>query len=193
MKVKEAVASYKVHKKRYTYQDYLDLPEDGKRYEIINGELVMVPAPRIIHQDIGFKIGNLLFNFNQQERYGKVLMSPVDVILSETNVIQPDILFISKERSHIITETHIKGAPDFIIEIISPSSGYYDLIEKKELYAQYGVREYWIVDPKRQCVEIYLNKDHEFQLRQRVEREGTAQSYILQGFKIILEQIFSLD
>lgn len=193
MKVKEAVATYKVHKKKYTYQDYLDLPADGKRYEIINGELIMAAAPYTTHMRVSKRIYNELLAYSQNETIGEIFYAPIDVYLSETNIVQPDLLFILKENSHIITERYINGAPDLVIEILSTSTAYHDLIEKKELYAQYGVHEYWFVDPKRQCVEIYLNKDREFELQQRVEKDEAVASIILPGFQVELEEIFEME
>jgi Uma2 family endonuclease len=129
MKGKETALSYKTRRKVYIYQDYLDLPDDGKRYEIINGELIMTSALRIIHQEVGhqevgLRLKTQFFNFNQKKRYGKIFDSPIDVKLSETNLVQPDILYISKERFSIIIETHIDGAPDLIVEILSTSTAY---------------------------------------------------------------------
>ena len=193
MKVKEQAASYRVRAKRYTYQDYLDLPDDGKRYEVIHGELVMTPAPYTFHQIVSGNLEYELRTFVKKEKSGKVFYAPVDVLLSENNVLQPDILFISKERSNIITEKNIAGAPDLIIEIISPSSAYYDLLEKKEIYEKFGVQEYWIVDPKKQRVEIYVNHDNQFELNQRLDSKGTLKSRVLAGFEMSVEQIFCSD
>ncbi|MFQ5770648.1 MAG: Uma2 family endonuclease, partial [bacterium] len=128
MKVKETSPSYLTHKKTYTYQDYVNLPEDGKRYEIINGDLIMTPAPFTIHQKVSANIVDKLRPFVKKNQKGEVFYAPVDVVLSETNVVQPDILFISNEHSNIITEKNISGVPDLVIEILSPTTGYYDLI-----------------------------------------------------------------
>jgi Uma2 family endonuclease len=190
MKVKETSLSYLTNKKSFTYQDYLNLPEDGERYEIINGELIMVPAPYTIHQKISGNIMDELRNFVKKNSKGEVFYAPVDVVLSETNVVQPDILFIAKEHAELITEKNIAGAPDLIIEILSPTTGYYDLIEKKEIYEKFGVREYWIVDPKKQWVEIYTNENNKFKLIQRLEKEGVLKSHVLDGFQIELGKVF---
>ena len=190
MKVKDSVASYKISKKRYTYQDYLEMPYDGKRYEIINGELIMPPAPNTIHARISKRIYKKLLKYSQDELIGEIFYSPIDVVLEDTNVVQPDLLFIFKERSHIIKEENIKGAPDFVIEILSPSTAYYDLIEKKETYARFGIKEYWIVDPKKERIDIFLNKKNEFELKQRLDREGEAKSEVLKGFHVDLKEIF---
>ncbi len=190
MEIKDISAAYKLQKKVFTYQDYLDLPEDGKRYEVINGELIMVAAPNTGHQIISAYIEVELYNFVQKKQLGQVLDAPVDVVLSESNVVQPDILFISKENLDIIAEKNIAGAPDLIIEIISPSSAYYDLLEKKELYATYNVKEYWIVEPKKKWIEVYLNKNGKFELDQRVEQTGVIKSCVVNGWSLELVNVF---
>ena len=190
MKVKETAAAYRTQKKIYTYQDYLNLPNDRNRYEIINGELIMTPAPKIIHQDISRNIEIELALFVQKHKLGKVYDAPCDIVLSNENVVQPDILFISKENMDIITEDNIQGAPDIVVEILSPSTGYYDLVAKKEIYETFGVKEYWIVDPKMQWVEIYIIKENRFNLYQRIEKTGKIQSQLLKGFELDLEIIF---
>ena len=190
MKVKEAIASYKTSRKKYTYQDYLELPDDGKRYEIISGDLIMPPAPKTIHQKVALKIEYELLKFNDKETKGELFHAPYDVIMSDMNVVQPDILFVKTENLGIVTDKNIDGAPDLIIEILSPSSGYYDQIKKKETYARFGVKEFWIVDPIKQSIEIFLNKENEFELKQRLNREGEATSEVLNGFHVDLEEIF---
>ncbi|MFQ5770647.1 MAG: Uma2 family endonuclease [bacterium] len=192
MKVKETSPSYLTHKKIYTYQNYLDLPEDGKRYEIINGELIMTPAPITIHQRIHAKIVFELRKYTEKHKVGEVFYAPFDVVLSETNVVQPDILFVSNENANIITDKNISGAPDLVIEILSPTTGYYDLIEKKEIYEKFGVQEYWIVDPKKQWVEIYLNAENKFHLDQHLQQGGVLNSKILKGFEIEFNTIFEI-
>lgn len=177
MKIKEAAASW--GRRKYTYQDYLALPEDGKRYELIQGELIMVAAPLTVHQIVSRNIEFDLFQSVRKHRLGQVFNAPVDVVLSETTVVQPDLLFISNENSGMITEKNISGAPDLIIEILSPGSAYYDLVAKKELYATHGVREYWIVDPKKQVVEAYELQDGQLVLRQRAEKTGRVASDVV--------------
>lgn len=193
MKVKEAVATYRVPKKVYTYQDYIELPEDGKRYEIIEGELSMSPAPYMNHQFISLNLVLKLAKFVLENKLGKICYAPVDVLLSDFNIVQPDILFISSDNLQIITEKNIKGVPDLIIEIVSPATGYYDLRGKKDLYEKFGVQEYWIVDPMKRRVEIYLNFEREFELHQRLEQKGKVKSNLLKGFEIELETIFNVD
>ena len=193
MKVREQAAKYLVQTKKYTYQDYLDLPEDGKRYEVINGELIMVAAPSTFHQSVLINLVNDLKNFLNREKVGKVFCAPIDVKLSDRNVVQPDIIFVSQNNSNIITENNVEGTPDLIIEILSPGTAYHDLIEKKEIYERFDVKEYWIVDPKKQRIEIYQNINQRFELNQRIELEGTVESLVIKGFKISLESIFSME
>jgi Uma2 family endonuclease len=177
-------------KKSFTYQDYLDLPEDGNRYEVINGELISLTTPFTIHQLVS---KNILFNlccFIKKSKCGEAFHAPFDVVLSESNVVQPDILFILKENKKIITEDNIFGSPDLIIEIISPSSAYYDLLEKKELYAAHGVKEYWIVEPKKQWIEVFINQNGKFELDQRVEQTGVVRSRIVNGWTLDWSKVF---
>ena len=193
MKVKETSPAYLTQSKVFTYQDYLDLPEDGNRYEVINGDLIMVPGPNTDHQNVS---GNLEFElrmFVKKHQIGKVYDAPYDVVLSENNVFQPDIMFVSNENSKIIKEKNITGAPDLIMEISSPATGYYDLTEKKEIYAEFGVKEYWIVDPKKQWVEIYTNETKKFKSEQRLETSGILKSRVLDVFEISLQKMFQMD
>ena len=124
---------------------------------------------------------------------GKIYFAPTDIILNEINVVQPDIFFISEENFKIISEKNIKGTPDLIIEIISPSTAYYDLIEKKELYEKFGVKEYWRVDPQKQWVELYFNIEQKFELQQRLTEKRILKSHVLNGFEIELATIFIFD
>jgi Uma2 family endonuclease len=105
-------------------------------------------------------------------------------------VVQPDLIFIAAENSGIITEKNVTGAPDLIIEILSPQTAYYDLLEKKELYATHQVREYWIVDPPKQWIEVFVNRDGKFELRQRVEKTGVLSSVVVKGWQIDLSVVF---
>src|SRR6266542_2906772 len=140
--------------KRYTYEDYEKLPE-GAPYQLIGGELVMTPSPVPYHQSVSRKIEFELIKFVEEKKLGEVFDAPIDVYLSETETYQPDIIFISKDRLRIIGEKKIEAAPDLVIEILSPSTAYYDLKHKRRIYESSGVREYWIVDPMEKSVEVY--------------------------------------
>ena len=135
----------------YTYADYLLTPDDV-RYELIEGELIMAPSPNPRHQKVSSGFVGLMGPFSRSNRLGDVFAAPLDVHLSDTNVLQPDILFVSNERSHIIGETNIHGAPDLVIEIASQSTEERDRGVKQELYALFGVLEYWRAYPATQTV-----------------------------------------
>lgn len=142
-----------IERLKFTYEDYLHTPED-KRYELIGGDLIMVPAPGLSHQEVSKNLYEELARHVRQKGKGVVYYSPIDVILSHVDVVQPDIVFVSKERVSILREKGICGAPDLIIEILSPSSEYIDRETKRKLYSRYKVREYWIVDPKSRSIEV---------------------------------------
>lgn len=138
----------------FTYDDYKLLPED-RRYEIVEGELLVTPAPSARHQSILVHLILRLAAFVEAENLGKVLPAPTDVILANESVVQPDLLFVSREREAIIDPSGgVHGAPDLAIEILSPSTASRDQVVKRKLYGRYGIREYWIVDPSAQCIEV---------------------------------------
>lgn len=143
---------------RFNYSDYMQLPED-KRYEILDGDLCMVPAPGIKHQTVGLKLKTVLFAHIAEKRLGRLLDAPCDVVLSDEDVVQPDIIFIRKERSGIIGEQNVRGAPDLVVEILSTATRGRDLEVKRKIYAAYGVPEYWIVDPEAESIEILVRSE----------------------------------
>ena len=176
-------------KERYTYDDYTQLPE-GAPYELIRGELVMAPSPTPFHQIIQSNLHFALARFVRTERLGQVLTAPMDVRLSEEDTVQPDLIFIAAERSHIIGEQAIDGAPDLIVEILSPSTAYRDLTTKKRLYEEHGVREYWVVDPDSETVEVFELADERFMQHARAVEAGTTSSAVLEGFAVDLTDLF---
>jgi len=178
-----------IEKKKYTYEDYLKTPED-ERYELIEGELLMTPSPITRHQRISRKIVFTLEKFVTENDLGEVFDAPYDVYFDNENVVQPDILFVSKERSNIIGEKNIQGSPDLVIEIISESTAYRDLVQKKKLYARFGVKEYWIVFPGEEFIEIYTLKDNAYTLYKTCSKDDTLESLYLRDLKIGLKGIF---
>lgn len=178
-----------IEKKKYTYEDYLKTPDD-KRYELIDGELLLTPSPVPRHQVISVELLFKLSEFVAENNLGKVLHAPCDVYLDNENVVQPDILFISKDRLGIIGEKNIQGASDLAIEIISENSVYRDMVQKKRLYARFGVKEYWIVIPEEEEIEVYTLKDNTYQLYQTYGKADTLESPALKGLKIVLKEIF---
>jgi Uma2 family endonuclease len=175
---------------KFTYEDYLQLPDDGKRYEIIDGEIYLLPTPPTVHQQV---LGNLfcsLYGFVEYKNAGEVFISPLDVVFSETNVIQPDILFISNERSNIITEANIQGAPDLVIEVTWPATEQRDRGIKRMIYAKFGVREYWLVDPASKALEICRLQERNLRSVARLSVNDVLNTALLPGLKIAVQEIF---
>ena len=179
---------------RFTYEDYKSLPEsETRRYELLEGELVLVPSPTEYHQRISRNLEFILWKFVKERNLGWVYDAPLDVVLGEGDareVVQPDIFFISKEREGIIAEEEIRGAPDLVIEIISPGTEERDRHYKKTLYARHGVREYWIVDPEAKAIEVYVPGEKGFELVKAYKVGETLKSPLLQGLEVDLGEVF---
>lgn len=173
-----------------TYNDYSMLPE-GAPYQLIGGELIMTPSPLTYHQRISKRLEFLLYDYVEKKNsLGEVFDAPMDVYFEDTEVYQPDLIFISRERLAIIGEQKIEGAPDMVMEILSPSTAYYDLRHKKTIYAKHGVKEYWIVDPIEKSIEIFVNIGGAFELFNRAVNMGQVKSKLIEGFAAVLEDIF---
>ncbi|MBI2402258.1 MAG: Uma2 family endonuclease [Gemmatimonadetes bacterium] len=141
---------------KVTWRDVLEMPEDGNRYEAIGGELYVSPPPRPRHQWVSAGLFAALHDLLVRPGHGYLFYAPIGVEFLETEEgVQPDILFVSKERFHIVTEDWIQGAPDLVIEIPSPSTARRDRTVKRHLYQRQGVPEYWIVDPDAKQVEVW--------------------------------------
>lgn len=177
-------------KVKYTYRDYLSFPDDGYTYQIIDGEVFMSPAPSPHHQRVLKRIGRALDEFVESNGLGEVFYAPCDVVLSEENVVQPDIFFISSERLHVIEESCVRGAPDLVVEILSPSSRELDEVHKKELYERFGVKEYWVVDPEKEVVVVWTLSGRGFKLHGRFGVGQTLSSPLLKGLTVEIEGIF---
>jgi len=153
-----------------TYEDYLSLPDDRNRYEILEGDLEVTPAPSIAHQDAAGNLFVFLRAHVRRHRLGKVLIAPCDVLLSEVNVVQPDLLFVSRQRQDIVLESRVEGAPDLVVEVISPTTARRDREVKRSIYARYGVPNYWLVDPDQGQLVAYVLEDGSY--RQPVAASG---------------------
>jgi Uma2 family endonuclease len=173
----------------FTYQDYARLSDD-RRYEVIGGKLLLTPSPRTWHQRVSLNLTIALVEHVREHDLGEVLEAPCDVVLSETDVVQPDILFIRKDRLDIIGEKFVSAAPDLLVEILSPGTKTRDRKLKFRLYARFGVRELWIVDAPERSVEVYVNAGGRFQLGERYSFRETLRSKILPRLRILLASIF---
>jgi len=189
MDTQTAALSTKSTTDKYTYKDYL-LIDDDKRYEVIRGGLIMVPAPFTIHQRVSMNLVFIINKYVREKRLGEVLVAPTDVVLSEDTVVQPDILFISKERLDIIKEAAIMGSPDLIVEIVSPSSASYDTVEKRDIYEEYGVKEYWLVFPQEKAIEVLTLESNIYREFCKGRKTGVVMSKIIAGLEVDLKEVF---
>jgi Uma2 family endonuclease len=175
----------------WTYEDWLNFPDDGWKYEIINGVLYMSPPPAIAHQDLSGGLFARMRIYAEDNDLGKVLEAPCGVRLPNQSVpVEPDIFFIKKEHSEIISTQYIEGVPDLIVEILSPSNASYDRETKFELYQKAGVPEYWLVDYEDQAVEIFTLVEDTYTLTGRYTPGDTVTSNQLSGFRIVVRSLF---
>ena len=175
---------------KYTYEDYRTTPDD-ERYELIDGDLIMVPAPNVKHQKVQGNLYYHLRGFITEHGLGVLLAAPCDVVLSDTSIVQPDLLFVSREREHLVNDDNVRGAPDLVIEILSPSTADKDRGVKRELYGRYGVTEYWLVDPMAETVSIHRQRAGVLAAIHTFGREQTLRSPLLAGLELQLDDIFS--
>ena len=153
-----AVSTHEAGRGNFTYEDLRYTPDDGKRYEVLEGDLIVSLSPKVKHQRMVHKLVLLLWRV-EAAGLGVALPAPMDVVLSEGDVVEPDLLFIAKERLGIVTEDNVQGAPDLVVEIISEGSRKRDVITKRHIYERYGVRFYWLVDPEEETVRVFELKD----------------------------------
>jgi Uma2 family endonuclease len=174
----------------WTYEDYVRLPNDRWRYEIIKGELRMAPAPRTRHQKVGFRLKLALGAFVYSHNLGEVYDAPTDVILPDlATPVQPDILFIAQARLDIVQDKFIVGPPDLIIEILSPSNWLDDRRDKYEVYEAAGVREYWIVDPDLCTVEVFVLRDERYVQVGRYGMDDVVHADVVAGFTVTIRTV----
>jgi Uma2 family endonuclease len=177
--------------KKLTYADYEKMPTDGFRHEIIEGEEYMTPAPNPDHQTIVGNAFRLVANHVVTRNLGRVFVAPTDVVLGKHDIVEPDIFFIARKHLSIIGPNNIQGAPDLVVEVLSPSTAGQDKGSKSALYERAGVREYWIVDGASQTFEI---REFGSPRRTRVYKGGQSfQSDLLPGLTLSLEDLFSAE
>jgi Uma2 family endonuclease len=153
-----------LNKPVWTYEDYCVLPQDFNRHEIIEGDHIVTPSPTPRHQRVLVNLQFFLDSHIRSRDLGTLLIAPMDVLFAPTSVVQPDLLFIRKDRLHIITEANVQGAPDLVVEILSPSTAAIDKGGKMGLYAKYGVFHYWILDSIRLILEMYQLEETQYSL-----------------------------
>ncbi len=165
------------------------MPNDGKRREIVDGELLVTPSPNLSHQRISRNIEYALMEYLEQHPIGELLDAPMDVILSDYDVLEPDLLFVLNEHRDILKDW-VRGAPDLVIEILSRTTAANDRGPKMKAYARFGVRQYWIVDPDRKTIEVYRLVEAGYQLVQMFGEQETLTSSLLPGFSLLVGRLF---
>lgn len=176
-------------KRLWTFDEMLaELGESNLPIELWNGEIIMSPTPNPTHQDIVFNFARRLRDFVDAKKLGRVFLSPLDVILSPHRVVQPDVFFISKSRLGLVTD-RVRCAPDLAVEVISKGRRRRDRVDKKDLYEQFAVREYWIIDPEAQTIEVFALEKGAFKLAARAEHGETAASKLFPGFTVAWSQL----
>jgi Uma2 family endonuclease len=175
----------------WTYEDYCAIPEDGRRYEVIEGELYVAPSPTPAHQRASTRLTSFLVIHVLENDLGEVFAAPLDVVLSVSSIVQPDILFISKARLSIITGRNIAEAPDLVVEILSPGTQRYDRNVKQQTYAAYGVRWLWLLDPLRRTIEGYELREGAYVLTQQRSGDETFSPSLFPGLTINLALLWS--
>jgi Uma2 family endonuclease len=141
---------------KLTYDDLLLLPDDGRRHELIDGEHCVTPSPNRKHQAIVWNLTGMMWTYLQQHPIGRAFTAPFDVVFSEFDVVEPDLLYISGVRQQeVLTEQHVRGAPDLVVEVGSPGTRQRDETAKRRLYERFAVSEYWVIDPELDTIKIY--------------------------------------
>lgn len=158
---------------KLTYEDFVLFPDDGKRHELIGGEHYVTPSPNIRHQQISGDLFALIWMFLEGQALGRIFHAPLDVVFTDFDVVEPDLLYVSNERAaEVVTSQHVRGTPDIVIEIASPGTRKRDETIKRRLYERAGVSEYWIVDPETNLVRIYRRTTGGFDRAIELSREA---------------------
>jgi len=176
---------------KLTYADYLRFPEDGLRHEIIDGEHYVTASPATRHQRISRNLLYLIQNYLERHPIGELFAAPFDALLSDFDIVVPDLIYLSNERSRFLTSKNLQGPPDLVIEILSPSTKSRDRKLKRDLYERVGVREYWVVDPEGDQVEIYRGSDNRFETPFAVRRTGAITTPLLPDFELPLDRVLA--
>jgi Uma2 family endonuclease len=166
----------------WTYEDYLDFPDDGKRYELVDGEVFVTPAPNVRHQDIVGWLFRRIGDHVERHGGGRVFVAPLDVVLSPTDVVEPDILFVASADAKRITAANLQGPPTLAVEVLSNPR--HDRVRKRQLYAHFGVAEYWIVDPEGERMEVYRLDGQTYPPPTLLEAGTTLTTELLPGLSI---------
>jgi len=177
---------------KFTYEDFLHFPDDGKRHEIINGGHCVTPSPNTKHQAVSMNLTRAFILHLEQHRHGRLFAAPFDVVLSDLDVVEPDLLYLSRERLHVLTSQHVRGAPDLAVEILSPGTRKTDEVTKRQLYERFGVGEYWVIDPERNTITVHRRVQDAFVrvAELTAEHADRLTTPLLPGFSVTLAEVF---
>lgn len=174
-----------------TADEFFALPDDGKRYELLDGIVEEMSAPNLKHQRVLGRLHLVLARTLAEEGLGEVLLAPFDVVLSERTAVQPDLLFVANENAGILNERNARGAPDLVIEVLSESTRRKDVLRKRRLYARAGVTWYWIVDPEIDRIEFLQREGEDFVLAARADAPAVAEPPSFPSVRIDLAALFA--
>jgi Uma2 family endonuclease len=179
---------------KFTYEDLAGFPDDGRRHEIVEGDHYVTPSPNVKHQAVLGNLMTALRNSLEDDPRGFVFVAPLDVVLSDLNVVEPDLMYISRERRAILTDQNVRGAPDLLVEILSSGTRKTDEMVKRKVYERYGVAEYWVIDPELDAIKIYRREGDAFVRAADLNAEhgDTLTTPLLPQFSIGLGEVFAL-
>jgi Uma2 family endonuclease len=178
---------------KLTYEDFVLFPDDGKRHELIDGEHYVTPSPNTRHQAVSGNLHLLIASWLESHPIGRIFYAPFDVIFSDFDVVEPDLLYFSNERaSEVLKTQHVRGAPELVVEIASPGTRKRDETIKRRLYERGAVSEYWVVDPETEVVRIYRRGQEAFGRAVELSREAdeVLTTPLLPGLEMPLARIF---
>ncbi|MDP9406087.1 MAG: Uma2 family endonuclease [Actinomycetota bacterium] len=176
---------------RYTYDDLERFPDDNLRRELIGGELIVTPAPRPSHQEIADELTYRLRAYTKTHG-GRANSAPLDVVFAPADVVEPDVVFLTAQRLHLVGERYIEGPPDVVVEVSSPSTRHLELVRKRDLYERYGVAEYWYVDLDAERIAVHRLTGDRYADPTFVPRGDVLESPLLPGFSLPVAELFDL-
>ena len=179
---------------KFTYEDFVNFPNDGKRHEILDGERVVTPSPNTKHQVVSMNLTRAFVLYLERHHVGYVFAAPFDVVFSDLDVVEPDLLYVSRERAGILTETHVRGAPDLVVEILSPETRKTDEVTKRKLYDRFDVREYWVLDPELDTIKVYRREPGVFARAAELSAEAgdVLTTPLLPDFSVAAADLFAM-
>jgi Uma2 family endonuclease len=175
---------------KLTFEQFRELPSDGKRYELVHGKVHVTPAPATRHQLTLQNLSENLGPYIHRNHLGELCQSPLDIRLAEETVLQPDLIFISNARAGIIQENWIQGSPDLAVEVLSPATAGHDRAVKLPIYAEAGVPEVWLIDPKAKTVEVLRLREAKYVAEATYAGRHVLTSVLFRGWQLSLHDLF---